>query len=115
MKVNVIALHRSNYPDPIEFSTGELLRLGRRDHEYPGWIRVILASGNEGWAPESLIDENAVALDDYTARELNVEVGESVIWHRELAGWVWVENEKGESGWVPESAICARGHGRESE
>jgi hypothetical protein len=105
----VITRHRSQYPDPIRFEKGDALTLGRRDDEYPGWIRVVIPSGNEGWAPESYIRIEAptsgVATRAYTARELNTEVGERLSYKSELNGWLWVENTKGESGWVPKETV----------
>jgi hypothetical protein len=112
MSHRVIAGHRSQYPDPIRFGPGDRLRIGRRDNEYPGWIRVTTPSGNEGWAPESIIrletDAEGIALSEYDATELDTEVGQRVVRVRELCGWAWVENEHGESGWVPRESIAAQ-------
>ncbi len=111
MKHRVIVAHRSQYPDPIRFAPGDRLRIGRRDDDYPGWIRVTTPCGNEGWAPESIIrlepDGDGTALSEYDARELDTEVGERVVTVRELCGWSWVENEDGECGWVPAKSIVA--------
>ena len=51
--------------------------------------------------------EEAQARQDYTARELDVAVGERVRVDRELAGWLWVHNEAGQSGWIPASCIAS--------
>lgn len=65
--------------------------------------------GNEGRAPKACLQSTselqAVALEDYTAMELDTTQGESVTVHRELAGWVWVENAQGELGWIPGATI----------
>ena len=101
----ITAQHKSSYPDPIQFSPGGRLVLGKQDDEYPGWIWVTTPSGNQGWAPESIIrcesETGGVALEEYTARELNTVVGERLRCTRELAGWLWVENDKGRWGWIP--------------
>jgi len=101
----IVSGHNSSFPDPIQFSPGDQLTLGKRDAEFPGWVWVTTPSGNEGWAPEALIrresDSAGVALEGYTARELDTVEGERVFCTRELAGWLWVENQAGQSGWIP--------------
>ena len=103
--------HRSKYPDPICLKPGDRVVLGRSDEEYAGWIWVTAPSGNEGWAPESIIrvesPEAGVATAEYTARELDTQVGDRLSCGSELGGWLWVENERGESGWVPKAAVRA--------
>lgn len=87
------------------------MTLGRRDDQYPGWIWVKTPSGNEGWAPESLIrivtPESGEVTTAYTARELNTQVGERLTCMSELRGWLWVENVRGESGWIPKETVEA--------
>lgn len=98
--------HTTNYPNPIGFQAGERVELGVRDDEYPGWIRVTTRDGNQGWAPipylqMDAVEKTAIALQDYSARELNTRIGEHLILHYELNDWGWVENEDKETGWVP--------------
>ena len=97
--------HNSTFPVPVQFSPGERLVLGKRDEEYTGWIWVTTASGLQGWAPEVVIrrehGDTGIALEDYTARELNTVHGERVHCLRELSGWLWVENADGRTGWIP--------------
>lgn len=111
VKYIVVTPHRSKYPDPIRLEAGDILRLGRRDREYPGWIWVTTPSDKRGWAPESIIRIDApsqgVATREYTARELDTEVGERLSCLAELEGWLWAENEAGESGWVPRDTLSA--------
>jgi SH3-like domain-containing protein len=98
----VFRQHRSEYPDPVSFASGEALRIGDRDTEYPGWIWVAAADGREGWAPEQYLDlEAGVARVDYTARELDVDPGEQLVVLKRLNDWAWVRNAGGECGWVP--------------
>ncbi len=79
--------------------------LGKRDSEYPGWIWVTTACGDQGWAPEVYIaadsSNEGVALEPYTAKELNTVAGEPLFFHKELSDWLWVENVRGECGWIP--------------
>lgn len=109
MQALITTAHQTSYPNPIGFQAGERVRIGHEDDEFPGWVRTITADGNEGWAPLSLLtptgEGEALAQQDYTARELDVAVGELVTVVRELAGWLWVQGERGESGWIPASCI----------
>jgi hypothetical protein len=111
MNCIAISQHKSSYPKPVSFEPGDALVLGQRDDVYPGWIWVVSPSGNEGWAPESLIRvtarDSGVALSAYTARELDTQTGERLFSTRELDGWLWVKNEKGESGWIPKETVRA--------
>lgn len=67
MICTIAVAHQSEYPTPIAFNAGERVSLGRRDTEYPGWVRVTTAGGNAwlwvrsqsgetGWMPASTID-----------------------------------------------------------
>lgn len=109
MQALITTPHRTDYPNPIAFRAWERVRIGHEDDEFPGWVRTLTADGNEGWAPLSLLtlvaEGEALAQQDYTARELDVVVGERVRVERELAGWLWVHNDQGQSGWIPASAI----------
>jgi hypothetical protein len=111
MRVIAVTAHVSAYPNPIRFEPGDRLVLGERDDAYPGWIRVITADGNAGWAPEQFVEcrsqTEGRAVEEYTARELNTVAGDSLVSHRELNGWLWVENDRGECGWVPKETTTA--------
>ena len=111
MNCIAISSHKSSYPTPIRLEPGDIVTVGRRDQEYPGWIWVITSAGNEGWAPESHIRigslETAVAKNAYTSRELDTQVGEYLSCKVELNGWLWVENVNGDSGWVPKTSVRA--------
>ena len=110
MRHRVIVAHRSRYPDPIRFAPSDRLEIGRREDEYPGWIRVTTPSGNEGWAPESIIrpgtEGQGIALSEYDATELDTEVGQEVVFLREHKGWSLIETGSGETGWVPNATIA---------
>ncbi len=108
-KYRVIRPHESEFPRPITFKKGAPLVVGE---EYTGsepWDNWFLCStpGQEpGWVPGQVIarlDGTAGrALDDYTARELDVQEGEVLICTRTLNGWLWCEKSGGSaSGWVP--------------
>ncbi|MCZ6837172.1 MAG: SH3 domain-containing protein [Planctomycetota bacterium] len=103
--------HTSKYPDPIRFTSGDRLTVGRRDDDNPGWIWVTLEDGNEGWAPESSLkiisEQEGEALKTYDAKELDTQVGQHLEVLEELHGWLRVQNEAGESGWIPKDTVRA--------
>lgn len=105
MKRRVLIAHRSSYPNPISFNERQRVETGVTDDEFPGWIRVRLADGNEGWAPQEFLlpqgDGSALTIEDYDARELDTEFGEELELRRELNGWFWARNRSGAEGWVP--------------
>ena len=93
MKAKAIKAHLSSYPNPISFKPGDTLSLGVRDNEYKGWIRVTTFCGNEGWAPEQYIDSSqipAIALQAYSAVELNIQPGDHLSILKQLNEWAWV-------------------------
>lgn len=105
----VVRAHRSCYPDPVRFRKGERIAVGKRDRDFPGWIRVTDPEGRSGWAPEALLDgidgTEAVATGEYIATEMDVSPGQRLVVRRELAGWFWVSDEQGNEGWVPAYSI----------
>ena len=106
MKLKVITPHQSNYPNPIKFAAGESLIIGKRDDQYPGWVKVTTTDNNQGWAPLDFIELNSannlgIAQFDYDATELTVHAGQTLTLISELNGWYWCANEAGCYGWVP--------------
>ncbi|MBT3785243.1 hypothetical protein HOF92_09710, partial [bacterium] len=86
----------------------ESLSIGRRDHEFPGWIWVETKDGNEGWAPEKILEivgNLGVTSENYSARELDVDQGELLDVMRELNGWFLVQKQNGETGWISSSCL----------
>ena len=104
MAARVLKSYTAQYPDPIQVTKGDRVRLGKRDSEFPGWIwATSLKTGNSGWIPEQLLSisgDEAEARRDYTARELSVVEGDIVMVLEELLGWAFVESA-GSTGWVP--------------
>ncbi|GAB1266996.1 SH3 domain-containing protein [Aurantivibrio infirmus] len=106
MKLRVIEKHESNYPNPIEFNIGDILKLGTMDKEFEGWIRAATKDGNEGWAPLDYIEiitnkSLGKAVCKYSAKELDVAPGQILEILKEHNGWVWCLAENGNYGWVP--------------
>lgn len=108
-KLRVVADHRATYADPLRVRAGDLLQVGGRDEEFPGWVWCTGPDGRSGWVPEKDLERTergAVARRDYSARELDVRAGEEVIPSEEECGWVWVTNASGEAGWVPRTHLA---------
>ena len=107
-RARVIAAHRAPDRAPIQVASGDPVTLGDRDTDWPQFVWTTLASGLGGWIPSSLFDAErgeARAQQAYDSRELDAEVGDLLILHRELADWWWAENEAGACGWIPARAL----------
>lgn len=108
-KYLVITPHKSEFPRPIHFKKGDPLVVGEKYEGPEGWDDWFFCStpGQEpGWVPGQMIERvdgsEGRAMDDYTARELDVEEGEVLIGTTILNGWLWCERPGGStSGWVP--------------
>ncbi|WP_268624664.1 SH3 domain-containing protein [Paenibacillus alvei] len=112
----VIKKHRSNYPNPLTLIKGQSVIMGEKyegPENWENWIFCTTQSeGNQkisGWVPMQLLDTKgteAIVLEDYTARELNVDEGDQLVGHRELNGWRWCTHRmNSEEGWVPEGNL----------
>ncbi|WP_370601368.1 SH3 domain-containing protein [Pseudomonas nitroreducens] len=116
MQYDVIRPHRSEYPEPITFSKGTALTVDERyegEEGWQDWYFCSTAGQKDGWVPAQVFQLTApgagIAMEDYTARELDVEVGERLEGGRELGGWRWCSRGDGESGWVPLACLCEAG------
>lgn len=109
VKFLVIKPHVSEYPDPIRFKKGSSLVVGEKSDGIEKWDNWYFCSTSEhagGWVPAQIIalldDKNGVALEDYSANELNVAIGDILLGEKNLNGWVWcLQPHKGIMGWVP--------------
>ena len=101
--------HISEYLDPITFSKGTSLSVGERyqgPENWKDWIFCNTSDQKGGWVPTQIIEmltsQTGLALEDYTARELNVKKGDIVLGSQIMNGWVWCEDQNSvKSGWVP--------------
>lgn len=101
--------HTSEYPEPITLEKGAPLCVGEAYRGPEGWDNWLFCESpgqKGGWVPAQIIeivnDKAGRALEDYTARELNVRRGDLLLGSRILNGWVWCEKAgHPESGWVP--------------
>lgn len=115
MKYIVIEAHQSNYPSPITLLKGSKVRIGEKYHGPEGWDNWIfcfsLDHAAEGWVPEQLLvfedgDGYGIIMEDYTAKELDVEKDEVVEGIKELNGWIWIVRiSDGEEGWLPKNKL----------
>lgn len=104
MKAIVVRNYRTQYPDPVTIAVGEVVVLGARDTEWPQFIWGTDRCGRSGWIPERVLGGDAGTvrcIEAYSARELDVDVGDDVRLLRETGGWWWCENARGAQGWVP--------------
>ncbi|WMJ69657.1 ligand-binding protein SH3 [Stenotrophomonas sp. 24(2023)] len=115
MDYEVIAEHRSEFPQPITLVRGQALVVGERYEGPEGWEDWFLceAEGQQpGFVPAPVIGRtaqgDAFAAEDYCARELDVDVGQRLRGERTLNGWAWcVPVEGGTAGWVPLEKVRA--------
>ena len=113
--------HRTEYPRPIAFEAGAVLTVGERSEGSQGWVDWFLCSlpGQEdGWVPlqvlEFIDEKTAVAREPYSARELDVDVGDVLEAARTLNGWAWcVRLGDSASGWVPLNNVQERLTGKD--
>lgn len=94
--------------NPIVVCKGEQVICGEESNEsgdWPGWI-LCKNNKNSGWIPKQIIDrsgDNGIILDDYNAREFDIEVNEIIVMENTLNGWIW-GYKKGNpniKAWVP--------------
>jgi uncharacterized protein YgiM (DUF1202 family) len=98
--------YEPQYPDPLRAAAGDKVSVGREDADFPGWKWCTAEDGRQGWVPVELLSgvgAEANLLEDYSARELAVKVGEVVTVEDARHAWLLVRNAGGERGWIPES------------
>ncbi|KAF1015556.1 MAG: hypothetical protein GAK31_01031 [Stenotrophomonas maltophilia] len=109
MEYEVVAGHRSEFPQPITLARGQALVVGERYEGPEGWEDWLLceAEGQQpGFVPAPVIGRDAqgqaFAREAYCARELDVDAGQRLRGERTLNGWLWCTPvEGGAAGWVP--------------
>ncbi|MEC3883059.1 SH3 domain-containing protein [Halobacillus sp. HZG1] len=102
--------HTSNYPNPIKLTKGQTVDMGERytgNENWDNWIYCYTVDSKlEGWVPEQIIDVRGKILEDYIAKELNVEIGELLFKQKDLNGWFWVKKlNSSNEGWVPNENV----------
>ena len=100
----VIKDHKPKYSDPLTVKARETLSVKQRDTQWPAYLWCVNRIGKGGWVPEdylSLSGDKAVANCDYSAAELNADLGELITVEIEAGGWFWCRNQSGRCGWIP--------------
>ena len=102
----VIKKHSSEFVTPLVMKTDEILEGEKRETEWEGWIYCRNTAGIFGWVPEPFLKKlpeakEYVALRDYNAFELPVEVGQDLVILEEVSSWAWVRTTDYQEGWVP--------------
>ena len=113
MKYEIIENHRTEFPNPMLLKQGEKIIIGKDpnrspddDEKWSSWIFCIKIDGsNQGFVPEQIVkSENnyEYITEDYSNKELDIDIGTVGEGIKELNGWVWLKNESTkETGWVP--------------
>jgi hypothetical protein len=106
----VVKIWRATDVEPIGLQANDIVRIGRRSEEWPGWVWCTGSTGKGCWVPESLLvlhDEGLTGwlVREYSPMELNASPGEQLILYEELSGWWWASNACGETGWIPASHL----------
>ena len=115
MKYQVVEEHKPNNSNPIKVRKGETVKLGRISDEEDGWSNWIycycLNSTSEGWTPIQIIqieNDYGIVKNDYSAKELDVIIGDVVDGELELNGWLWCNRLNDfKEGWLPKEKIIA--------
>jgi hypothetical protein len=77
---------------------------------WPNWVFCTKMDGSsKGWVPKQIIkfEKNyGYTIENYSAKELNIEKGYILNCIKELNGWSWCKCENtNEIGWVPNNNI----------
>ena len=113
MIYKVIENYKSQYNDPIHIEFGTLLNIEKEDSEYPGWFFCRIKNHSQhkgGWVPKSVIaftsQAQGYAIEEYTAKELDILAGEIIEKIKEINGWIWCKKINNcEEGWIPSDII----------
>lgn len=97
--------YRQPYPDPIRVLAGERVRPDfEKATDIPGWIWCTDHRERSGWVPLAWLERSGGdwrATCEFSAIELTVDVGTTVLIHAEAAGFYWLTSPDGRTGWVP--------------
>ena len=103
----IVKAHKSSFPDPIILKKGEKVSIGGEyleDPDWPNWIECKNQGGKKGWVPKQYLKisgNTGIILRDYSAKELDVKIGDEITVYRFQNGWAWSKNSGGEFGWIP--------------
>ncbi|MDC5812557.1 SH3 domain-containing protein [Vibrio europaeus] len=108
MEFKVVKEYLDAPDSPIQVVTGEELDLVEESDPKGDWANWVLCRGNnkQGWVPKQILDIDAGAvtvLEDYTAVEHSLKLGERVVKIYELNGWIWCRklDSSEQVAWAP--------------
>ena len=110
--MKILKSYRTKYKNPLILKTGDSVTLGEEEKEekWKGWIRAF-TDDKEGWIPLQIIiisedGKTRTVKENYSAKEIDVNEGDSIILINKLNGWSWIKLEStGEEGWIPDENI----------
>lgn len=116
MQKKYIVLERweQSYPDPIILIQGDEvvadLSVTDPDPEWVDWIWCLAGEKGSGWVPDRILEKTeplsgekykSLVLEDYSANELTVDKGETVVGEKILNGWLWCyKTDSSIGGWI---------------
>jgi hypothetical protein len=106
-KYKVEKEYESPYPDSIAFEKGEKVRIVDKENDEPDWPNWVWGEGqnkNKAWIPKQYLNIKGnvgILNTDYDAKELSIEIGETLTVHTILNGFGFARNAKGDTGWTP--------------
>ncbi|MDB6073266.1 MAG: hypothetical protein JWO89_906 [Verrucomicrobiaceae bacterium] len=96
---------------PLSLRKGQIVKPGRRDADWPGWVWVTSDDGRGSYVPEEILDASgddlATVVQAFEAHDLSVKKHEAVTSLREVRGWHWCRNGAGTEGWLPSYLLVA--------
>lgn len=113
MNYIVVKRRRTEYPDPLILFKGQEVTV-RDKYEGPenwdNWYFCMASGQKGGWAPIQIFEcghgETRKVLEDYSAKELDADEGETLVGIRKLNGWIWRRRDRNaEEGWLPAECL----------
>ena len=109
---HIIADYDSAYTEPFFLKQGEMVQIGRRDDEWPGWVWCTNGAGDSRWVPKAYLRSDGLVMRDYESTELTVKKGDVLTAVFAESGWLWCTNQSGHSGWVPQKVVVPAHSGK---
>ena len=109
MQALVIQDHQGNNLDPISFKQGDHITILRYSTMDDGWLNWVDCQFNQqtGWVPIqylTITNDQAIAKQDYDAKELTVNTGQIITITTAINGWTWGITQD-QQGWIPDEKI----------
>ena len=104
----VIKSHQPSFDYYLSLKKGEILTYERKPTESTGWIWGITTGGKSCWVPEAWVKikgKQCEIMQNYSSKELTIEIGEIIEMDFIESGWVWIKNSNDEMGWIPEDCL----------